>query len=122
MKLGDVQFTTRGRALVAHLTGEVDMSNAEDLGTAVAQATPNDALGVVLDLSGVDYLDSAGIYVIYGLRERLDGRGQALILVIPKDAPVQRALDLAGVTRHLSIAEHVDDAVRGITSDESAQT
>ena len=52
-------------------------------GPTVIGATPNEAQGVVLDLSGVDYLDSAGIYVIFGMRASLQARGQTLILVIP---------------------------------------
>ena len=83
MSLADVQITLAASALIAHVTGEVDMSNAEEVGATVIGATPNEAQGVILDLSGVDYLDSAGIYVIYGMRASLQARGQAMILVIP---------------------------------------
>jgi len=77
MSLADVRITLVPSALIAHVTGEVDMSNAEDVGATVIKATPNEAQGVVLDLSRVEYLDSAGIYVIYGMRASLQARGQA---------------------------------------------
>ena len=113
--LADVQFDIRGRVLVSTVTGEVDLSNATQICDAIGEATPNSALGVVLDLSQVDYLDSAGIHLIYRLRQNLRARGQQLMLVIPADSPVQDSLRLAGVTQHLPIAPSVDEALVALT-------
>jgi anti-sigma B factor antagonist len=112
--LADVQFTVSDETVVAGVTGEVDLSNAGHLCDAIVDATANDALGVVLDLSAVDYLDSAGIHLIYRLRESLRARGQKLMLVIPGQSPVHDSLRLAGVTRHLPISASVQDAVQGV--------
>lgn len=112
MSLADVQITLASNALIAHVTGEVDLSNAEDVGATVISATPNEAVGVVLDLSGVDYLDSAGIYVIYGMRSSLQARGQVMILVIPPTSPVHDSLRLAGAERPEQVAAAVEDALR----------
>lgn len=106
-----MQFSSRGSAVVARLTGELDLSNAEDVGMALAQATPNHAHALVVDLSGVEYLDSAGIQLIYRLREGLRARGQTLQLVIPAASPSNDALRLAGVERHIETIENVDDAL-----------
>ncbi|MBV8712201.1 MAG: STAS domain-containing protein [Solirubrobacterales bacterium] len=114
MSLADVQITLAPNALVAHVTGEVDMSNAEEMGATVIGATPNEARGVVLDLSAVEYLDSAGIYVIYGIRSSLQARGQALILVIPPRSPVHDALRLAGAEHPGEVTEQVEEALRVI--------
>jgi anti-anti-sigma factor len=114
MSLGDVQITLAQHALVARLTGEIDMSNAEEMGATVIGATPNEAQGVVLDLSAVDYLDSAGIYVIYGIRASLQARGQSMILVMPAQSPVYDALRLSGAERPGEVAETVEDALRAI--------
>lgn len=111
MNLADVQITLVPGALIAHVSGEVDMSNAEDVGASVIGSTPSEAQGVVLDLSAVDYLDSAGIYVIYGMRASLLARGQTLILVIPPASPVQDSLRLAGAERPGEVAEAVEDAL-----------
>jgi anti-anti-sigma factor len=113
-RLGDVQITVTQHAVVARLTGEVDMSNAEEMGSTVVGATPSEASGVILDLSDVDYLDSAGIYVVYGMRASLQARGQTLILVIPPESPVHDALRLSGAERPGEIAETVDGALRAI--------
>jgi anti-anti-sigma factor len=119
--LADVQFDARDQVVVARVTGEVDLSNATQLCDAIGEATPNTAFGVVLDLGGVDYLDSAGIHLIYRLRENLRARGQKLMLAIPAASAVQDSLRLAGVTQLLPIASSVDDALAGFAHDEKAQ-
>jgi anti-anti-sigma factor len=114
MNLADIQITLTPNALVARVSGEIDMSNAEEMGSTVIAATPNDAYGVVLDLSGVDYLDSAGIYVIYGMRSSLQARGQSLMLVIPPGSPVHDTLRLSGAQHPGEVTEAVDEALRAL--------
>jgi anti-sigma B factor antagonist len=112
MTLGDLKLDVRDEALIARLTGEVDMSNAAELLAAITDATPNEVLGVVLDFSEVDYIDSAGIHLMYRLRESLRSRGQALRILIPSDSPVNDALRLAGIERSLEIVTTLDEGVR----------
>lgn len=116
MSLADIQITLAPNALVAHLSGEIDLSNAEEVGETVIGATPNEARGVVLDLSRVEYLDSAGIFLIHGMRTSLQARGQALILVLPPRSPVHDALRLAGVEHPGEVTEAVDEALRKLDS------
>ena len=116
MRLADVQFDTRERVLVARISGEVDLSNAGAIGTALIEAIPNDSLALVLELSDVDHLDSAGIQLIYRLREDLRARGQSLQLVIPRRSAAHDALRLAGVSRHIQLAESVEDALAELTT------
>lgn len=111
MNLGDVQLTVKERVLVAHLTGEVDLSNAQAIEEAILLATPNHAVGVIFDLSEAEYIDSAGIQVLYRLREQLQNRGQELKLVIPGQSPAADALRLAGITQHLNITTTVREAL-----------
>ena len=120
MSLADVQISRARGAVVARLSGEVDMSNAEEIGVTVIGAIPSDARGVVLDLSEVDYLDSAGIYVIHGMRASLQARGQSLLLVIPADSPVHDALRLSGAERPGEVVEELDGALRALDASPSA--
>jgi anti-anti-sigma factor len=113
VRLADVDFSTRDKVLIAHLTGEVDLSNADQLSTALTDATVNELLVLVLDLRDVDYFDSAGIQLIYRLRESLRSRGQTLRLVIPSTSPVHHALRLAGVGNTIGMLDSIDDALGG---------
>ncbi len=110
MRLADLQFADRDRHIIATVIGEIDMSNADELARALTDETPNDAHGLVLDLSRIDYLDSAGIHLLYGLRESLSARGLRLAIVVPHDSPVFDALRLAGIERHLDMLDTVDAA------------
>jgi anti-sigma B factor antagonist len=112
VKLADVQFSDHERVVVARLTGEVDLSNADGIESAIAEATPNQAVALILDVSALDYLDSAGIHLIYKLREKLRARGQILRLVIPADSPANDALRLAGVSQAVDTAQTLDAALK----------
>ncbi len=108
--LAEVQLRDRGRSAVVRLTGDVDLSNAEGLGRAIGRAIPNHALMLILDLRKVDFLDSAGIQLIYRLREELRTRAQTLRLVMASTSPTYDALRLAGVARHVDIVETIEDS------------
>ena len=110
MQLADVEFEPNDHAVVARVTGEVDLSNAENLGSALLDSMPNREHGLILDLSAVAYLDSAGIRLIYQLRERLRVRAQTLSLVIPRSSASHDALRLAGVSEHVEMAVTVEEA------------
>ena|SRR5436305_15186534 len=112
MMLADVQFDDGDSAVVARVRGEIDLSNAESVSRAIDETVPNHALAVVLDLSQVRYLDSAGIHLIYKLRERLRSRGQVLGLVDPDGCPAREALRLSGVEHHVRMIGTVDQALR----------
>ncbi|HEY2258945.1 MAG TPA: STAS domain-containing protein [Solirubrobacteraceae bacterium] len=114
MALADVQFSRQGQAVIARMTGEIDLSNAGNIAGAIIDAMPNASLTLVLDLSAVDYLDSAGISLIYQLRESLRTRSQTLRLVVPSNSPASDALRLAGVLRHIETIETVAAALHNI--------
>jgi anti-anti-sigma factor len=114
--LADLRFETVDNVVVARLQGEVDMSNADDLGAAITARVSTDALGLVLDLAAVDYLDSAGIHVLFDLRERLTRRGQQIRLVLGPDSPIATALEYAGVQRTLGAAPTIGEAIAGLES------
>ena len=85
---------------VAWLSGEVDASNASDLGTQLVHTVPNTAMGLVLDLSETDYLDSSGIQLLFELADRLRRRQQQLRLVVPPESfvgDILAAVNFGGV-------------------------
>jgi anti-sigma B factor antagonist len=97
--------------LLVRLSGEIDSSNAAELRTAITEATPNDAYGVALDLTPVDYLDSAGIHLLFRLRESLRARSQGLRVVVPPGSVVTDALRLAGVYGVIELNGTVEEAL-----------
>jgi anti-anti-sigma factor len=96
--------------VAASLSGEIDMSNAADLEAAIERAIPNTAHGVVLDLSELTYLDSAGIRMLIGLANRFRWRRQQLCVAVPEDSRVRRVLDLAGAAGAFPLDHTVEEA------------
>ena len=96
-RLAEVEFEQRGPVVIARLEGEVDGSNAEELRRALATGLPTASNGLVLDLSAVGYLDSAGIELLFKLARSLRERRQALHLVVPDDSPLRRVLQICDV-------------------------
>lgn len=96
--------------VVVRIEEEVDLSNAERLGAQVAKAVPNSAAGLVVDLSGVAYIDSAGISLLFKLSERLQRRRQHLAVVVPEESPVRRVLVVSAFDRVVDLASSVEDA------------
>lgn len=110
MNLGDVEVRVEDSLLIARLTGEIDLSNAGSIEEAISTAIPNHAKAIILDLTDLEYIDSAGIGLIYRLREKLQVRGQELKLVIGAGSLAADALRLAGVAPHLQITTSIQEA------------
>lgn len=89
------QFQVREQAGVRTVAvrGELDASNVDSLQRTLHELA-NDALGVVLDLRATDYLDSAAVQLLYGVRRRLARRGQALAIISRAHSNVERVLEL----------------------------
>jgi anti-sigma B factor antagonist len=111
-KLAHVHLDTIEDVPVARLDGDIDISNAQDLGDALAAAVPTRALGLVVDLTELDYLDSAGVHLLLELSGRLRTRRQELRAVAPAEAPLRMVLDIAAVDQRVPLHERVADAVR----------
>lgn len=112
--LADIAFEVLGDIVVARVEGEVDMSNAAELGAAITARVPSEARGLVVDLARVGYVDSAGIHVFFDLRERLTRRGQEIRVALASDSPVATALEYAGVQHTLGAAATVREAIEDL--------
>jgi|tagenome__1003787_1003787.scaffolds.fasta_scaffold19211394_2 anti-sigma B factor antagonist len=82
---------------VVEVTGELDASNADDVRATAVDDVANSLHGLVLDFRRLDYIDSAGIALVFDVGERLVRRGQKLALVVPARAVIRRALEVTGI-------------------------
>lgn len=107
----------QGGVTVARVTGEIDISNAEDIGSALQDAMPNSAVGLVLDLSDTRYMDSAGIRVLFDLGRRLRTRQQDIRAVVPEKSLVRRVLLLTQLDAVMPMEQDVDAAIAALKKD-----
>ena len=85
------------------LFGEIDMANADDVEQQILGAIDNQLTAVTIDLSGLEYIDSAGIRVLFTLANRLAILQIALRLVVPERSPVRRVIDLSGMATAIPV-------------------
>ena len=100
--------------VVAHVKGEIDLANAPKLSRALIKAIPNDAVGVVIDLTGTTYLDSSGVSLVFELAERVHARQQQLRVALPEDAPLRRVLRVVSLESVVPIRPTVEAAAEEI--------
>lgn len=89
------------------VSGEVDIAVAPALATALSTAA-HDAEQVIVDLSGVTFIDSTGLHVILTAQDELRQSGGRLVL-IRGPSQVQRLFEITGVANRLEFATDPGD-------------
>ncbi len=89
---------------VIALKGELDLEGAERVTQELLRVEATDAQRIVLDLSGLRFIDSTGIRLILAADARSRSNGRRLALVRgPRD--VHRVFELTGITERLPFAD-----------------
>jgi anti-sigma B factor antagonist len=86
------------------VVGEIDMDTASELDDVLNSALADRATSaVVVDLSGVSFLDSTGIHVLLARHHAAAESNVSLVLVNVRHN-VSRVLEITGVLRLLTVA------------------
>lgn len=111
MPLADVRFEREAAIVIATLTGEVDMSNATSIRQQIGGSVTPDDDALVVDLSELAFMDSAGLHSLVELGTVLDERRQQLLLCVPKGSTMERAVEIIGLPRAVSVHSSRDEAI-----------
>jgi anti-anti-sigma factor len=84
-----------GRPVEVAVSGEVDVTNADNFGQSVTELTG--AAPVILELSRLHYLDSAGFAAL----DRLLKLG--VVFVVSEQSPIRRAAELMQLPFHRDV-------------------
>ena len=86
------------------LRGELDLAGAAALEQELALPEADSARAIVLDLRGVEFMDSSGLRVIAMTLQRSQERGRRFALV-PGAAQVMRVFDITRMRERLEFVE-----------------
>lgn len=89
-----LQLSERHGVLVASVTGEIDLANGPELADAVVAGATAATRGMVVDLTAVTFLDSAGVRFLDQVTAR--GAGRQVLVVAPAGGGVAYTLRLCG--------------------------
>jgi anti-anti-sigma factor len=84
-------------------TGELDIATAESLERELRAAEQSDAPLIVLDLSGLTFIDSSGLRLVLEANDRCGGEADRLRVIAGSPA-LERLIDIVGLRGTLPLA------------------
>jgi anti-sigma B factor antagonist len=98
--------------------GHLDLATSRALAGRLGEAVGQAVEGVVLDLSGVTFMDSTGLAVVLKAHARLQRQGRRLVIVAPP-GPALELFDLTSVRDELMVVESLSQAEATVASFEA---
>jgi anti-sigma B factor antagonist len=110
--MSEIKVSELKRVTLLEVTGRIDSTNANELGEALNGSIEEGRNQIVLDLSGVEYMSSAGLREMVAALKRVRKGTGDLRLANPSDR-VREVLELAGLD---TIFETYDNQVEAVGS------
>jgi anti-anti-sigma factor len=110
-----------GRTAIVAAPGEVDLTVAGPLRDALLSALNAGALGLVVDLTGTTFIDSAGVTALVRASRRASA-SEATVRLAVTTAPVTRVLSLVGIDQLIEVHPSVAAAVSSLPDQEADAT
>ena len=97
-----VSVEADGDAVKLVARGEMDLATADVVDRELVKAEASDARRIILDLSGVEFIDSSGLKVLVHAARRSDSDSNRLA-VMPGTGRVAEMLRLTGIEKLLTL-------------------
>jgi anti-sigma B factor antagonist len=94
---------------VVSLAGELDLYNAHEVREALLVCAAETPTRLIVDLSGVKFIDSTALGVLIEARTRMANR-RGFLLAAP-GLETRRALEISGLDRHFTVHDSLDSAL-----------
>jgi anti-sigma B factor antagonist len=92
-------------SIVVSLAGELDLYNAQTVREALLECCAEAPNRLIVDLSGVKFIDSTALGVLIEARTRMANR-RSFLLAAP-GLETRRALEISGLDRHFAVHETI---------------
>jgi anti-sigma B factor antagonist len=108
--LARVAERSLGSAQLVEVTGELDVSNAEEFVDTMYSAAARERARIVLDLEGADFIDSTVLNVLFVSATKLRAAGGRMAIVCTREH-IHRVLEAAGVEAAFPVVRSRDEAL-----------
>lgn len=109
-----IDFEQNGEILIAALVGELDHNSADKIRVKIDDRIDRDNIKkVILNFSGVTFMDSSGIGAVVGRFKKLSNRN-GVLCIAEANKNVDKIFELAGLYKLINKYNTVDEAVRCI--------
>jgi anti-anti-sigma factor len=102
-----------GRTAVVIVSGEIDLTNAENLRDALLSALNAGARGLVVDMSATTFIDSAGVSALVRASRRAAATEATVRLAVTAPG-VLRVLNLVGIDQLIEVHPSVSEALASL--------
>lgn len=109
MPLFDVTSETRDQSAIVTLTGDFDLQVAGPVAEELTRVEAGAPELLVLDLTGLSFMDSSGMGVVAAAHARALDAGRRFVVVRPPFS-VRRAFELSNLNQVITIVEDVETA------------
>ena len=111
MVFGLVVERGRGPYTVLAVHGDVDISSAPRLREKFVELVTAGSYQIVVDLEGVDFLDSTGLGVLFGALKRLRSGGGDMTVLCTQER-VLEVFELTGFSRVVTVIDSLESLGR----------
>ena len=115
----EIDESKSGDVLVVTLNGHLDTASSLPLEDRLRRLIEEGATRLLLDLTGVDYVNSSGLKAILVAAKQIEAAGGRFALC-GLNANVFMVFEMIGFTRILSILPAREEAVRSLEADGAA--
>jgi anti-sigma B factor antagonist len=105
-----LDVSERGGYSVLAVSGEVDVATVPRLREQLHGLVAEGNTRIVVDLDGVDFLDSTGLGVLVGALKRVRSNDGELTLVCTQPR-IRKVFEVTGLTKVFTLYDSVDEAV-----------
>ena len=106
-------YALDGQTHLVEVEGQVDLYSAPEFKERTGRVIDGGADGVIVDLSGVTFMDSTGLGVLVGALKRMRA-AQASLLLVVTDYDIERLFELTGLDRSFKMYRSRDDALEDL--------
>lgn len=96
MTAASVETSAEDGSMRIAVSGEIDLANASAVEAEIRDAVSDQPKAVSVDLTGITYMDSAGVRILFALASRLRTLRIKLDFIVPLDSPTRRLIELSG--------------------------
>jgi len=111
----NVRETENNNTAILALEGRLDSTTSEAFEQQLMGKIDAGSNKMVIDLSSLDYISSAGLRVLLMAAKRLKTEGGAFALCRLKE-PIRQVFEISGFLSILTVVDSIDDAIAAIAS------
>lgn len=107
----EIKSTVLKRCVLINVNGRIDSATAPQLQEALADLIDEGNFKLVLDLSQVDFISSAGLWVLVNAQKKCKRFNRGEVVLASVSQRIHDALDLAGFIPYFKVFEDTAQAV-----------